>query len=283
MDVQLLENIARKVRRGIIETVYKKQQGHVGGPLSAVEMLVYLFFQEMNIDPQNPRKADRDRFILSKGHSSIALYVTMALRGYFDYEELETFDDIHSRLQAHPDMTVLPGLDMSTGSLGQGLSAGVGMALGAKIVKQPFYTYVMIGDGESQEGQIWEAANVASKYELDNLIVFMDKNNLQQYGWRGENGERKAPEDNARAYAKWRGFGWDVWDLDGHDFYSIFTGLKTVKRMPNGRPKLLLAHTVKGKGVSFMENNYEWHSKAPTHEQFVTAMTELGGEQNHEL
>ncbi len=270
-----LELIARKVRKGIVETVYHKQQGHLGGPLSVADVLVALFFQEMNIDPLQSDKADRDRIILSKGHSALALYVAMALRGYFPYEELDTFDDLHSRLQAHPDMTKLSGLDMSTGSLGQGLSAGVGLAIGAKRLKRSFYTYVIVGDGECQEGQIWEAANTAAKYELDNLIAIVDLNGLQQFGWRLADSKRREPEQ--QAFEKWKGFGWDVWDIDGHDFHSIFTGFRNAKKFVNGKPKLLIAHTVKGKGVSFMENQYEWHSKAPTDTEYRQAMSELEG------
>lgn len=275
MDIEMekLEDMSRQVRKGIIETVYKKQQGHLGGPLSVTDILVALYFHEMKIDPQNPRWGERDRFILSKGHSAIALYVTLALRGYFPYEELATFDDIDTRLQAHPDMTRLPALDMSTGSLGQGLSAAVGMALGAKYLEQSFYTYVVVGDGEIQEGQIWEAANVARKYQLDNLIVILDLNHLQQFGWREENGARKPPEE--RALDKWRGFGWEAWEVDGHDFKAILDVLGTAKQAKNGKPKMIIAQTVKGKGIGFMENQYEWHSKAPTEEEYLEAMSEL--------
>ncbi len=274
MEITKLEEIANNVRRGIIETVYVKQQGHLGGPLSVTDILVGLFFSEMNIDPSHVNEPERDRFILSKGHSAIALYVTLAERGYFSKEELITFDDLGSRLQAHPDMTKLNALDFSTGSLGQGLSAGVGMALGAKHIGHSFYTYVVIGDGESQEGQIWEAADTARKYELDQLIAILDYNKLQQFGWKDDGELRRSPENNAAE--KWKAFGWDVWEVDGHCFKELLGAMQEAKAAKNGLPKIIIAHTVKGKGVNFMENQYEWHSKAPTKEEYEQAMDELG-------
>lgn len=270
-----LRIIAKEIRKGIIDTVYAKQQGHLGGPLSVTDILTALYFHEMSIDASKPDWVDRDRFILSKGHSAIALYVTLAKRGYFPYEELLTFDDMGSRLQAHPDMTKLPGLDMSTGSLGQGLSAGVGMAMGAKRLEKAFRVYVVIGDGESQEGQIWEAADVARKYRLDNLIVILDWNQLQQFGWAGEAGKRQSPDDSPAV--KWRAFGWDVMELDGHDFESILYALGEARRNMNNKPKMLVTRTIKGKGVRFMEDQYEWHSKAPTKEEWIKAVKELEG------
>lgn len=265
---------ARKIRRGVVEVVYRQQQGHVGGPLSMADVLAALYFKELNIDPKNPNWPERDRFVLSKGHSAVALYVAMALRGFFHYDELFTFDELNSRLQAHPDMTKLPGIDMSTGSLGQGLSAAVGMALGAKLQRRDFRVFAMIGDGESQEGQIWEAARVAQRYKLDNLIVILDHNKLQQYGWMGkEKGIRTAPEKDPAK--KWEAFGWSVQEIDGHQMEEIFSAFESVNKI-EGKPHMIVANTIKGKGVSFMENQYGWHSNVPTMEQYEKAMSELG-------
>jgi transketolase len=273
MNMDELRHTAKEIRKGIIDTVYAKQQGHLGGPLSVADILTALYFYEMRIGTSKLDWVDRDRFILSKGHSAIALYVTLAKRGYFPYEELLTFDEIGSRLQAHPDMTKLPGLDMSTGSLGQGLSVGVGMAIGAKRLQKDFRVYVVIGDGESQEGQIWEAADVARKYQLDNLIAILDWNQLQQFGWAGEDGKRQPPDDLPAA--KWKAFGWDVVEVDGHDLDSILYALDEARHGTNDKPKMLIARTVKGKGISFMEDQYEWHSKVPTEEEWEKAMKEL--------
>lgn len=205
VNEQKLMNIAAEIRRNVVKTVYHAGAGHLGGPMSATDLLTALYFEVMNIDPKNPSWENRDRFVLSKGHSAIALYCTLAERGYFPKEELDTFDEIDSRLQAHPDMKLLPGLDMSTGSLGQGISAAVGMALGAKLKGMPFRTYCMIGDGEAQEGQVWEAADVAAKYRLDNLTVILDYNRLQQYGWEGTEGRtREIPVFNPAAVGSFR-------------------------------------------------------------------------------
>ncbi|MRH43714.1 transketolase [Aquibacillus halophilus] len=279
MSKQLI-TIATEIRKGIVETVYRKQQGHLGGPLSVTDILTALYFHEMKVDPKNPGWEERDRFILSKGHSGIAQYVTLAKKGYFPEEELLTFDDLGTRLQAHPDMTKLPCLDFSTGSLGQGLSAGVGMAIAAKRLDKNFYTYVVIGDGESQEGQIWEAVNIAQKYNLDNLIGILDLNGLQQFGWTVSDEEqsedkrvRRAPEQ--RALEKWQGFGWQTFEVDGHNFNQLLSALQSARTDKNGLPKMIIAHTVKGKGVSFMENQYEWHSKSPTNKEYEQAMDEL--------
>lgn len=266
-----LAEIARRVRVHILRTIHTAQGGHIGGPLSATDMLVALYFEIMNIDPTNPCWEDRDRFIMSKGHSCVAQYAVMAERGYFPLSELATFDAIDSRLQGHPDMTKLPGLDMSTGSLGQGLSAAIGIALGARMRGKQFTTYVMIGDGESQEGQIWEAAFVASRYHLDNLVAMLDNNNLQQYGWHRPQGILP-PLENPRS--KWEAFGWEVFEVDGHDIPS-FT--ETVRRAKTtlGKPVMVIAHTIKGKGVSFMENNYLWHARVPTDEELNQALVDL--------
>lgn len=270
-----LRDLATQARRLIVKAIHKAQAGHLGGPLSATDMLVALYFEVLRIDPQNPSAPGRDRFILSKGHSSIALYTVLALRGYFPIEELSTFDTINSRLQGHPDMTVLPGLDMSTGSLGQGLSPGVGMAIGAKRRGLDFRTYVMLGDGELQEGQVWEAAFVAARYRLDNLVAIVDHNRLPQYSWPNAGGEGLVlhqPEVRAR----WEAFGWRVLEVDGHDMALLVPTLAHAHEGTPGVPTAVIAHTVKGKGVSFMENQFAWHAKPLSDEQCAAALAELG-------
>ncbi|MFJ7825402.1 transketolase [Psychrobacillus sp. NPDC096623] len=271
-SIEQLKLTATVLRKRILSTAYYKKQGHVGGSLSCADILVSLFFYHLSIDPSNPKWEDRDRFVLSKGHTALGLYATLALRGYISEEELKTFDQYESRLQAHPDMTKLDALDMSTGSLGQGLSAAVGIAIGAKRLKKGLRVYCLIGDGESQEGQIWEAANIAGKYKLDNLIVIMDQNGLQQYGWKNGHGRMK-PESNGKR--KFDSFGFDTWEVDGHYMEDLIHVLTEVKSMRNGRPKAIIANTTKGKGVHFMENNYVWHSKAPNDEEYIMALTEL--------
>lgn len=271
-SIEQLRLTATVLRKRILSTAYYKKQGHVGGSLSCADILVSLFFHQLSIDPSNPRWEDRDRFVLSKGHTALGLYATLALRGYISEEELKTFDQFESRLQAHPDMTKLDALDMSTGSLGQGLSAAVGMAIGAKRLKKDFRVYCLIGDGESQEGQVWEAANIAEKYKLDNLIVIMDQNVLQQYGWKNSH-DRMNPESNGRR--KFASFGFETWEVDGHSIEDLVAVLDEVKDRGNGQPKAIIANTTKGKGVRFMENNYVWHSKAPNDEEYITALTEL--------
>ncbi|MFD0679681.1 MULTISPECIES: transketolase [unclassified Paenibacillus] len=270
-----LKQTAASARRLIVETVHFANAGHVGGPLSVTDLLVALYFEVMNIRPDQPFHANRDRFVLSKGHSAIALYTVMALRGYLPVEELETFDKIDSKLQAHPDMNVLPGLDMSTGSLGQGISTAVGMALGAKLTGQSFTTYCIIGDGESQEGQVWEAADVAARYRLDNLVVFMDYNKLQQYGWEAGDKSRECPVQSPEN--KWEAFGWIVITIDGHDFEEIVRACGEAKSN-EGKPTIVIANTVKGKGISFMENAYLWHSKVPTKLELEQALNEIAAE-----
>ncbi len=271
--IDRLKQRAAETRKLILETVHYAGAGHIGGPLSATDVLVSLYFDVMNIAPNNSQWEDRDRFVLSKGHSAIALYTVLAQRGYFPVDELKTFDKIDSRLQAHPDMRLLPGLDMSSGSLGQGISAAVGMALGAKCQDKLFYTYCMIGDGESQEGQVWEAADIASKYKLDNLVVILDYNKLQQFGWKGTEGrEREIPVFSPEI--RWEAFGWNTISIDGHDFTQIieaFNQAKTVK----DKPSIIIAHTVKGKGVSFMENNYLWHARVPNDGELQNAVSEI--------
>ena len=271
-----LDDLRRKsaeARKLIVEAIYHAGAGHLGGPLSATDILTALYFDQMNVDPSNPDWAERDRFILSKGHSSIALYTVLAMRGYFPVEELTTFDAAHSRLQGHPDMHALPGLEMSTGSLGQGLSPGAGMALGAKIRGETFHTWVMVGDGEIQEGQIWEAAFMAARYRLDNLTAILDYNGLPQFGWPQAGGfTRDTPIDDPGA--KFRAFGWHVVECDGHDQASIREALDAA-RVFTGEPTCVVAHTVKGKGVSFMEGDFNWHAKVPSDEQLADALAEL--------
>jgi len=271
-----LQRLAIQMRRLVVESCHHAGAGHLGGPLSAAEMLAALYFEIMNVDPVKPRDPDRDRFILSKGHCSIGLYSILALRGYLPVAELKTFDAIDSRLQGHPDMTVLPGLDMSTGSLGQGLSPGIGMALAAKLKGRSYHTWVMIGDGDSQEGQIWEAAFIAQRYGLDNLTAILDWNGLQQYGWATEKGygvlDRQPAQENPRA--KWEAFGWATIEIDGHDLDQFVAACHQAKAV-KGRPAIIIARTVKGKGVSYMENDFNWHSKPVTDEDLRVAREEL--------
>lgn len=275
-----LQRLAIQMRRLVVESCHHAGAGHLGGPLSAAEMLTALYFEVMKIDPAKPRDPGRDRFILSKGHSSIGLYAILALRGYFPVAELKTFDAIDSRLQGHPDMTVLPGLDMSTGSLGQGLSPGLGMALAAKLRGHTYHTWVMIGDGDSQEGQIWEAAFVAQRYALDNLTVLLDWNGLQQYGWSTGEGygslARQPAQENP--VAKWQAFGWATIEIDGHDLQQIVDACHQA-RATRGRPTIIIARTVKGKGVSYMENDFNWHSKPVTDEDLRVAREELAAQE----
>jgi transketolase len=270
-----LEAIARAARRETIRAVAQARGGHLGGPLSAIDVLVALYFRVMRIRPDQPDWPQRDRFILSKGHSAIGLYSVMALRGYFPVAELSTFDAINSRLQGHPDMTVLPGLDMSTGSLGLGLAAGAGIALGAKLAGQDFTTFVMVGDGECNEGVIWESAHVAERYGLDNLVVVVDQNQLQQFGWREPiTGGRRAPYSGSQLRDRWAAFGWRVHEVDGHDIDAVIDVLRVALHR-DGSPVAVLARTVKGKGVSFMEDNYLWHSRVPTDDELGQALSEL--------
>jgi transketolase len=268
-----LRRTSVEARKLIVQAIHHAGAGHLGGPLSAADILVALYFDQMNVDPNNPEWPERDRFILSKGHSSIALYTVLAMRGYFPVAELNTFDAAHSRLQGHPDMHALPGLEMSTGSLGQGLSPGAGMALGAKVRGYPFRTWVMLGDGEIQEGQIWEAVFMAARYQLDNLTAILDYNGLPQFGWPQAGGfTRETPIDDPGA--KFRAFGWHVIECDGHDQASIREAFDAARSI-TGQPTCVVAHTVKGQGVSFMEGDFNWHAKVPTDEQLADALEEL--------
>lgn len=271
-----LAEYARRIRVEILKAVHHAGAGHVGGPLSAADMLATLYFGVMNVDPEQPTDPDRDRFVLSKGHSSIALYSTLALRGYFPLEELKTFDSVNSRLQGHPDQTVTPGVDMSSGSLGLGFAGALGIALGARAAHKDFTTYVMLGDGECNEGVVWEGAHVAARYGLDNVIAFVDHNKLQQWGWSGETlDERISPYLGDQLANRWRAFDWHVIEIDGHDIPAILDAVHQAQAV-SGAPVAIVAHTVKGKGVSFMENQYGWHSKVPSDEELAAALKELG-------
>lgn len=275
-EVERLEEMARRIRVEIIRTVNHAQVGHVGGPLSAADILAALYFRVLRIRPDEPHWPERDRFILSKGHSSLVQYAAMALRGYIPVDELRTFDSLGSRLQGHPDMKLLPGIDMSTGSLGMGLSAGLGMALGSRFTDVDPRVYVLLGDGECQEGQVWEAAMAAPRYGVDNLIAIVDHNRLQQYGWPGETAEvRLPPEEPGELVAKWSAFGWRVIEADGHDMANLVDALERAGER-TGRPSVVIAYTVKGHGVSFMAGDYRWHSKPIKPDEFAAAMRELG-------
>ena len=262
-----LEITACKIRMGIIEGVHSAKSGHPGGSLSIAEILTYLYFKAMNIDPENPKKADRDRFVLSKGHAAPALYSTLANRGYFDVELLKTLRHIGSILQGHPDMKHIPGVDMSTGSLGQGISAAVGMALSAKHFGDDYKVYAVLGDGEIEEGQVWEAAMFAGNKKLSNLTAFIDYNNLQIDGTI-EEVNSAAPIDK-----KFEAFKWHTITIDGNDFDHIEAALKEAETVD--KPVAIIAKTVKGKGVSYMENAVNWHGAAPNDELYDQAMKEL--------
>ena len=263
-----LKRLANNVRFGIIESLYHAACGHPGGSLSIADIVTYLYFEEMNIDPENPKADGRDRFVLSKGHTAPALYSVLAERGYFDKEELKTLRKTDSRLQGHPDMKGIPGVDMSSGSLGLGISAACGMALSAKAYGNDYRIYTIVGDGESEEGQVWEAAMFAAHYKLDNLCAIVDWNGLQIDGPVTEV-MNPTPHDE-----KFRAFGWHVITIDGHDFSEIeaaFAEARTIK----GKPTVIIAKSVKGKGVSFMENKCEWHGQAPKEEQYKIAISDL--------
>ena len=263
-----LQKQATNVRIGIIKGVHAAKAGHPGGSLSCADILSYLYFNEMNIDPANPKKATRDRFVLSKGHAAPALYSVLAHRGFFPVEELITLRKYDSRLQGHPDMKNIPGVDMSSGSLGQGISTAVGMALSSKHFESGFRVYAVLGDGEIEEGQVWEAAMFAGNKKLDNLIAFVDFNNLQIDGTCDEVNS-PSPIDK-----KFEAFGWNVITIDGHDFDQIEAAVNEAKQV-KGKPTAIVAKTVKGKGVSFMENAVNWHGSAPNDEQAQVALQEL--------
>jgi transketolase len=278
-----LAAIAQQARWQVIKTVTNAKAGHIGGPLSMMDLLVSLYFGELNVDPANPHDPDRDRFILSKGHASVGLYAVLALRGYLPLEELATFDKGDSRLQGHPDVTRLPGLDSSTGSLGQGLSAGVGMALGARLGRKDFRTWVLLGDGEIQEGMVWEAVQAAARYKLGNLTAIVDRNGLQQFGLpsseettRTDRGDRRDPWFGVDLAAVFHAFGWRVLEINGHDYSEIKSAYGLARAGDHqDRPTVILAHTVKGKGLSSAEGAYTWHSIVPTEDDFERARQEL--------
>ncbi|MBQ2799096.1 MAG: transketolase [Ruminiclostridium sp.] len=271
MDATLkkqMEITATKVRMGIIEGVYNAKSGHPGGSLSVADMLTYLYFAKMNVDPANPLMAERDRLVLSKGHTAPALYSVLAQRGFFPEEELKTLRHVGSRLQGHPVYKKVPGVDMSTGSLGQGISAACGMALSGKISDDYYKVYAVLGDGEIQEGQVWEAAMFAAHYQLDNLIAIVDNNGLQIDG-RVSEVMSPYPIDE-----KFRAFGWYVITIDAHDFNQIEKAFEEAERVVN-QPVVIIQKSIKGKGVSFMEDNVSWHGAAPNEEQYNKAMEEL--------
>jgi transketolase len=264
-----LQKTANEVRKGIVTAVHSAKAGHPGGSLSAADIFTYLYFEEMNIDPKNPKKADRDRFVLSKGHTAPGLYSTLAQRGYFPVEDLKTLRQLGSYLQGHPDMKHIPGIDMSSGSLGQGISAAVGMALSAKLSGDSYRVYTLLGDGEIQEGQVWEASMFAGHRKLDNLVVMVDNNGLQIDG---------KIEDVCSPYPigdKFKAFNFHVIEnVDAHDFDAIKAAFDEAKAT-KGQPTAIVFKSVKGKGVSFMENNAGWHGKAPNDEEYAIAMEDL--------
>lgn len=267
-QVEQLQKMAKTVRKEIIEQVYKAQSGHPGGSLSIADILTVLYFNELNIDPKNPKWDNRDRVVLSKGHCSPALYSCLANRGFFEIKELEEFRSIEGKLQGHPDMNKVVGVDMTTGSLGQGLSAANGMAIAAKLDKKNYRVYCILGDGEIEEGQIWEAAMASSKYKLDNLCVVIDNNNLQIDGTIGEV-MNSYPIDE-----KFKSFGFQVINIDGHNIEEIIKSFEVAKNIKD-KPTCIIAKTIKGKGISFMENEVQWHGKAPNEEQYKQAIKEL--------
>ncbi len=271
INLEMLQKKAKDIRIDIIRQVHAASSGHPGGSLSAADIITYLFFAEMNIDPAKPDMAGRDRFVLSKGHAAPALYAALAERGFFPKEELLTLRKLGSILQGHPDKKKIPGVDMSTGSLGQGISAAVGMALADKIDETGARVYAILGDGEIQEGMVWEAAMAAAHYGLGNLTAFVDNNGLQI---DGKNDEVMTVSPVAE---KFESFGWHVQSIDGHDFEQIAAALEEAKKVSD-RPSAIIAKTIKGKGVSFMEDQAGWHGKAPNDDQAKQAVEELGGE-----
>ena len=270
-DVEKLKDIARLIRADVVKEVYSAKSGHPGGALSIVDILTVLYFNQMNINPEEPKNENRDRLVLSKGHASAALYATLAERGFFSVKELENFRKLGSILQGHPDMKHIPGVDMTTGSLGQGLSAANGMAMISKLDKKGIRVYTILGDGEIEEGQILEAAMTASQYRLDNLCVIVDNNNLQI------DGELKKVMSSYPIDKKFESFGFVVFNVDGNnieELIKVFESAKLIK----GKPVAIIAKTIKGKGISFMENKAEWHGKAPSEEEYKQAIKELGAQ-----
>ncbi|WP_195953996.1 transketolase [Clostridium saudiense] len=270
MNKEKLVEISKELRKNIIETISKAGSGHPGGSLSIIDIISYLYFEKMNVDVLNPKAEDRDRFVLSKGHAAPALYVTLAEKGFFDKEELNHLREIGSILQGHPDAKKCPGVDICTGSLGQGFSNSCGIALGNKLNKSKAMTYVVLGDGEIQEGIVWEAMMSASKYKLDNLVAIVDKNNIQLDGRVSE----IMPEENLAN--RITDFGWHVVECNGHDYDDINRAFNEIEQVKD-KPKCIIANTIKGKGVSFMEDNVAWHGAAPNAEQTEKAIAEIIG------
>ena len=266
-DVKRLEEQAVQIRQDIINMIHEAGAGHPGGSLSAVEMVTALYFHVLNIAPQNPRWPDRDRFVLSKGHACPVVYACLARRGFFDVAHLSTLRKYHSILQGHPDMNKVPGFDMSSGSLGNGLSTAVGMALSARLHKQDYMTYCLLGDGEIQEGMVWEAAMAASHHDLKNLIAIVDCNGVQINGWTNDIMTVEPLAD------KWRAFGWGVVEVNGHNMKDVLTALHTAKTLR--KPTAILMRTVKGKGVSFMEDDAKWHGGCPSEEELIEAIRQI--------
>lgn len=272
-DHKGLKDIARNIRKDIVSMIHTSKSGHPGGSLSAVEILTALYFDEMNIDPNNCKMEDRDRFVLSKGHAAPVLYATLAHKGYFDRDELNGLRKTNRMLQGHPDMKGTPGVDMSTGSLGQGFSVACGMAMASKLDNAPWRVYTLLGDGEVQEGIVWEAAMSAAHYKLDNMVAFLDYNGLQIDG-KNEDVMNIGP-----IVDKFKAFGWNVIEIDGHDFDQIFAALDMAKETV-GKPTMIVAKTIKGKGISFMENEAGWHGTAPNDNDLERALADLGGVDN---
>lgn len=271
-----LAEVTRRIRVEIVRTIHAAGAGHLGGSLSEAEILAALYFHVLRVRPDEPGWPERDRFVLSKGHASVGLYATLALRGYLPVDELVTFDALGTRLQGHPDMTRLPGLDMSTGSLGMGISAAVGMAIGLRLQGSPARTFALLGDGECQEGEVWEAAFVAARYGLDHLVAIVDHNRLQQYGWQGASpDDRLPPEEPGELLRKWTAFGWHAVEIDGHDLGQIIGAIDAAGRTV-GRPSVVIADTIKGRGLSFAEGRSDSHTKIPNDAEFEQAMRELG-------
>jgi transketolase len=266
-EIAFLEAKAKTIRRHIVTTIARARAGHPGGSLSAVDILAALYFHILRVDPTRPSWPDRDRFVLSKGHAAVALYSTLAERGFFPVEWLETFGQINSPLQVHPDMHKVPGVEISTGALGMGLSVGLGMALAAQADQLPIHIYVLLGDGESQEGQVWEAAMAGGHYRPPNLTAIVDYNGMQLLG------PLSKVMEIAPLAEKWRAFGWQVLEINGHDMYAIVSALENAR--DDREPTVVIAHTVKGKGISFMEGNASWHGRALNAEELARALEEL--------
>lgn len=270
-SVEELTQMAKVIRKDIITMLTESASGHPGGSLSAVEILTALYFNEMNVDPENPKDLNRDRFVLSKGHAAPALYSTLCRRGFFDAKELKTLRKINSNLQGHPNMNEVRGVDMSTGSLGQGISAAVGMAIAGKLDGKDYRVYTLLGDGELEEGQVWEASMAAAQYKLDNLTAFVDHNGLQIDGPCEEVMSAEPITD------KFKAFRWNVIEIDGHNFEQIIDAVEQAKKT-KGKPTMVVCKTIKGKGVSYMENQVGWHGSTPNQEQCDIALREIGGE-----